>query len=1657
MTGPRIPFPDEVNESVPLSGGQVSSFNIPHPDEVNIPDPSDVEERPGPIKSMYNLGRRVAAIAGFGSAQDRLDVIKAIKKNTEASPENAMVGDKVIDDFKNFFSNVTWKGTRDALKGAASQVVDDPVGMITSLPMGLIHMFVANPLNVVTGSDVTQNELVQQSTEQGADEIKSLLGTAAGVLVGGAASKALSEVALSRTAASFGMDRTIAKAALSGNIEPALAGADTRAMVAGIQRTPSALGAIGKRIVDGTLEGAAFGASQSAVASAGKEDLAAQVILNGVVFAPIGAATEFMRLKAVDPVESVIRSAAKDVAYTRQVQASVDRSFDEALNTAAGVLESDNIIAGIARGNLKTNPKAVTVLRGVEPSRLTKFPDDLEVTTRPREDGLVDVLITNAKNEVFAGREIPQNPRGKLVERKKDKNGNLVPQVGDRVVSATPDGDFVSGTVVTFEGQGGKEKTIRLDAKGKPVESESQMKELWVRRDVMKDKDGKEIPFGLLQTKEHERFDPEKWYVDPDQVQKGVDFGKIYKVDRATSNERNFLHSYFKVNGKLPEIGTVTRTRELAGYNGQDFFVQSIDAEKGKAILTSPRNGALGGIEVPLEDVRLREATVHQYEPQEFYDGVYQNIRESLGKKPFAAVVAEAANKFGIKDDAVRPLMLELGRRYKEELLKGPANSKVPAWLRESMIEQGKDPGRLLNDVELARADTKEVVNLDPTLTDEEKANFLKHGTPKRVQDKIIEVDRSIMEHEQKLTTNIQDLHEKLVRAANSNGMYIEDVGTGIQLRNIETGELMPFSGHTPSEALKFINDSGQAAGVALDGASPVPTDQFGGFNAAPASLAEPGTAQTLTQIVGTSRKGFTDKVRAKFQQLEVAHPWAVGMRGWVAGLDEIFNTNILPAYVRAQDASLKTEARVKKLYARFEPVMRELAHAFPTADEMTLASRAMETLSIAEMELKFFGDRGLSEGEKLNGKFIADNKLDETKVLKFRTEIENLKSKVFAHQERELGNVEQLRKHQPNAEALADFEKSVKAARAEIAAKYQPEFDALAKKYNLTKVERELYEKFRALASGNLSEASIYGAVRYGRALKEPLVHGLSQAEFFDKYHFNPAQRQAIASAQRAYDELGDEFKIPQFRRINGYMNHIKRLGDEARPSDIMKFSSHLDNPGVARFMSDLYRTGENDAVFNHDIVEAMRGYIRGGVKAQDLFPEIHGQLIGGKAHGGVKEQFEIELNKLPENVRDVAYRRLREYIESLAGRMPLADAVVREGVARTFEKMGIDLTSKPIDVGSKTASLLSLINASFTGGKVFQGLRDVTDVGSKYFIKFGRERAQNFLKIAVRDMDIQGLMDDGIVRSVDKNTFVQPVESSIYGKLGGMKSRTEDLLFKATLQDKVFERAQAAAYYESKSLAREVLGKVLDKKMTLEDAVTALSLRQFEDNVTTEVGRLLEAHGSEAAAKFYAKQSVRSTIGLFGHGEQPSGFNTKAGRIIGQYGIYPIETRRFVMDIATRGTPKEIAAALGRYALSQGALYTAGTALGFNMARWIQTPASMVFTGGPLVQFGGTVGQMVGSIGGDENAQRIAYNKFKQAFPSLHDPRSMFVPGSYATYDLIKGFQLLQNGEAKGVAGAFGIPLAKDANFTETGVLSAPWLLEQFGKDLWAKNGGQ
>lgn len=1671
----------------------------------SLPTLDDYEEKkpPGFFASTYNIGKHIFELAGIGDPE-KVQATRGIvaQRMGEGVDFESQVGNKVVSDISNMFSNVTWDSTKRTLGGVKDEFLDNPIGFtgktLVGIPLGLLNM-VATPLKYQLGVDFTQDEARLNSVEEQAKLFKETLGTAAGLLL---------------TKGVGRMTGAIRGAALSAET----GGASTAELLAISERAGQ--GELGRKLVDHTLSGVAFGSSQAAIANAGQDDVAAQIALQGIAFAPIGAAVGLFSdaiHPSVDPI-TARRLQAGDVAKTRQLQLLNEKSLDEVVNNVAATVQSDNILEAVARGNLKTNPDAINIIRGVTKEDIgTMNPEGLLTSVYKRSDGLNDVMIIDKANTIFKGRELVSDPIGKAVDRVKDENGNFIGQVGDHVLKANDDGSFVRGILTIRNGDFWVRPLAMQDnAEGffgeqvTPLKGTAPLETPKVQSDIVepvnKDKLNREVnaaaPAWLkenltkytavaeqrgvvgaiadlsaqrltaeqirqkLESKltghdrleqlniiratrnklkipsmddkvefenwiksrnpisstvkptkstqgTYEKYDPESWYVDPNMLNQNtaVDFGKIQAADKATFSERQFAATLFQRTGDLPKVGTISNARELVGYNGQDFYVDKINND-GTVDLMSPHkkvDGAIGRITVKTDEVRLRDAQVHEFNSSDYYDGLYNSTRPSLGTKPFAEVLGEVAIKNQLNGPQTRALKVELANRYAKEL----------------------------------------ALQVDPT----ERMQFAKN---------LAEINQHMQQEQVRVMEDMAEHNRHLLHTANSNGMFIEDDGVGFNLRNLETNEVM-WRGNNASEAIKWINASGQAVSAELDATSPIPTEAVAG-GVPPVMMAQPGIRQTMNDVVAASNKSdnILNRLRVKLQKFDVGTPWLSNMHAFITGMDEAYGTKLLHQYERIQTAQAQFEAAAGTEFTKYRQLFKDVRSLVKSPERMELIARGRETLSADEIKNSLFRDRPLSNAEVNTGKFIADNHIDETKVLRFRTEYKKILLQMQAKVSETFGNsMEELLKQAQTPEQEVALKETFKSARKQVAAQFQPMFTQLKERYGLSKDEGELFQKLNLIANDKLSEVSIYGAVRYGRALKNPEVDGLSRGEYIIKHGLTPAEVNVMNRVDGFYEEMASKFGISESRRINGFMNHMKIIGDEIDPKDFTRFTSHLENPNAARFMSDMTRTGEVTD-YNHDLVEAMRGYIRGGYKAKILFPEIHGKGSPGNFYQGVKQILEQDITRnvnIPQTAKDQIFSRMREYIESATGRQPVNDVVMKEAGSHALSKMGIDVSTDKVNTGSKVSTLLQTMNAAFTGGKLYQGARDATDISSKYYMMFGARRAGSFIKQGVVIKDMPELIKKGIVRVVNKDSFTQPLETGVFtdpvGKGKQALNTFNDALFKMTLQSNVFAHAQASAYLESRSFGRQIFNDVLDKKIDAKSMVDKLSLRRFENNVTDEIGRLLEVHGTEAASEYYGKVVAKNVVGWFGNGEQPTGFNTKAGKLVGAYGMYPIEQRRFIQNLLTRGTPQEIAGAATRWGVSQGALLLTGKALGFDVGRWVYTPASAIFSGGPLVGIANTVGTATTASLQDDKKQQFAYNNLKALFPSLNDPRSPFVPGSYFAHDLMKGYDLLNQGDWRGIIQGAGVPASQDESMFDSGEITSPYMVRKSFEDMMKKNG--
>jgi hypothetical protein len=170
-------------------------------------------------------------------------------------------------------------------------------------------------------------------------------------------------------------------------------------------------------------------------------------------------------------------------------------------------------------------------------------------------------------------------------------------------------------------------------------------------------------------------------------------------------------------------------------------------------------------------------------------------------------------------------------------------------------------------------------------------------------------------------------------------------------------------------------------------------------------------------------------------------------------------------------------------------------------------------------------------------------------------------------------------------------------------------------------------------------------------------------------------------------------------------------------------------------------------------------------------------------------------------------------------------------------------------------------------------------------------------------------------------------------------------------------------------------------------------------------EAERLLNAGDLEGAQNYLGRTLARETMNRYGHANHPSGWNSVAGRLFGQFGTWPVQYKDYLLQGLSRGTGKDRAEFAMTHTALSGSFVLAGQAVGLNLAGWIGFP-SLSYTGGPFTDL--TI-DMARSINGSDSEKRLARQNLIAQVPILGwmetgRPNSIFLPGSYLMGDIMQ-----------------------------------------------------
>lgn len=248
--------------------------------------------------------------------------------NYQAQPSSVDINkDKIIRFFTTRPNNPLPK-----IMETLSQIKENPGDFAASLPAGIAEM-VFRPLEIGFNADVTADGVTPYTPEQRADAIRNTIGDV--VMI-----------------AATGGTTALARKKLLGGALTSAEIAEANALKAIATSNPTKLGTLARTITADVTGGAVGGIVQSGIQSAGDPDIIADMLINGVLMAPVGIAFDAVRgnygpkaLRA--PIERA--RLAGELYNLHQIQALTNKSLPEFIGTLENLKSADNVADVIIR------------------------------------------------------------------------------------------------------------------------------------------------------------------------------------------------------------------------------------------------------------------------------------------------------------------------------------------------------------------------------------------------------------------------------------------------------------------------------------------------------------------------------------------------------------------------------------------------------------------------------------------------------------------------------------------------------------------------------------------------------------------------------------------------------------------------------------------------------------------------------------------------------------------------------------------------------------------------------------------------------------------------------------------------------------------------------------------------------------------------------------------------------------------------------------------------------------------------------------------------------------------------------------------------------------------------------------------------------------
>lgn len=548
--------------------------------------------------------------------------------------------------------------------------------------------------------------------------------------------------------------------------------------------------------------------------------------------------------------------------------------------------------------------------------------------------------------------------------------------------------------------------------------------------------------------------------------------------------------------------------------------------------------------------------------------------------------------------------------------------------------------------------------------------------------------------------------------------------------------------------------------------------------------------------------------------------------------------------------------------------------------------------------------------------------------------------------------------------------------------------FDDVAKAIGLGENEILAMEKIDGILSGKIAEigkTDLFQISRWGDAA--PLAKGFktARAQYIAEQGMSELEIKLAQEVQRMmYTGFGDF--VTGSRMIAGYWGHLRKWVDagfrprkrgdmlrEILPQDFMEWSEMR------------LRSGELD-VYETDMVLLAYKIARALLMREHFDPQIKGfKQVLGTLRATDKRSHRIMNEYLDEliGVPHVSFRRLNDAVSRSMEIMGFSRPV------RTAERMINNMTA--LAYGASIPFRISLILRNY-----YQMVQMIpARIGPRWFEK-GLERAMT--KEGFEEAVKAGAIPLGIT----------PVFASTEA-LGHEVLRGADLRLRRLFEKgfdwyrKADDLGRAVAYHGQRQRLAHYYDQYARRLINYDTFKAKAKVNMFDTQDVAIFDDLMRQAKTEEAFDHLGFILSRETHFRYGAANHPAGWGSVPGRLFGQFGTWPVQYKDFLVTAAVRGSVKDkVEFAATHLGVNMG-LVAAGAGMGMNLWNWASMP-SLNYTGGPIADLSI---DLIRVWNGSPAERAMARRSIMMQWPTLEDPRSIFVPGSYFIGDINSVFK--------------------------------------------------